>query len=133
MSNQAGRPSVMDEDTVRKLEQAFQSGFSAATACHLSGISRSTFYEHLANDQEFSDKMSVAREWVTQQAKQVVVEAITNKDLRAAQWWLERKARHEFGPQSVNEDERYWFEHPEQKDDPLRDLVNMLTYGKPEE
>ncbi len=98
-----GRPTVFDEATVQKLEDAFREGFSVATACSLSGISRSAYYDHYNANEDFKDKMKVAREWVTQRAKQVVVKAINNNDLSAAKWWLERRGSDEFGKHPISE------------------------------
>ena len=87
----------MTKATVLKLEAALRDGFSIDTACHVSGISRSTYYAHLERDADFSHKMELAQDWITQRAKQVVAQAIDKGDLKAAQWWLERKARADFG------------------------------------
>jgi len=95
-SKQLGRPTVITKPTVLKLEQALKDGFSVEMACHVSCISRSTYYAHLQTDIEFSDKMTLAQDWATQRAKQVIVQAIDKGDLKAAQWWLERKSRAEF-------------------------------------
>jgi hypothetical protein len=99
-SKQPGRPTAITKDTVLKLEQAFKDGFSIEMACYVSGISRSTYYTHLQSDIELSDKMTLAQDWATQSAKQVVIQAINKGDLKAAQWWLERKSRAEFSSNS---------------------------------
>jgi len=96
MKAQTGRPTVMTQNTVQKLEEALKEGFSVDMACHVSGISRSTYYDHINSNSSFSYKMELAQDWVTQRAKQVVANAIDSGDLKAAQWWLERKARSEF-------------------------------------
>jgi hypothetical protein len=93
----------MTEATVQKLEQALCDGFSVERACYLSGIGRSTFYDHFNSDLEFADKMSLAQEWATERAKQVVIQAIDDGNLKAAQWWLERKANKEFGAKLASE------------------------------
>lgn len=98
MSAQTGRPTVMTEAIVQKLEQALRDGFTVEMACYVSGVSRSTFYSHLTSDEDFSDKMTLAQEWTTQRAKQVVSQAIDAGDVKTAQWWLERKQRQEFSP-----------------------------------
>lgn len=87
----------MTKPTVQKLEQALMDGFSVEMACSVSGISRSTYYEHLGSNQAFSHKMTLAQQWPTQRAKQVVVQAINNGDLPSAKWWLEHRSRDEFG------------------------------------
>lgn len=38
----------------------------------------------------------MAEEWCTFRARQVILQAIDNGDIKAAQWWLERKAKFEF-------------------------------------
>jgi hypothetical protein len=106
-----GRPTVMTKATVQKLEAALRDGFSVDMACHVSGIGRSTYYQHLQSDPDFTDKMALAQDWITQRAKQVVAQAIDNNDLKAAQWWLERRARADFAanPPPVPESERPYF------------------------
>lgn len=95
--NKLGRPTVITPLIVLKLEQAFRDGFSVSKACELSGISRSTYYEHYGIDSDFQDKMQLAQGWVTEKARKVVVNAIDCGDLQSAKWWLERKAKSEFG------------------------------------
>lgn len=97
-----GRPPAIKEDTVRKLEASLASGYGVSAACHFSGISRSTYYEHLALDKDFSDKMRMAEEWCTFRARQVILQAIDGGDIKAAQWWLERKSRFEFAPNKAS-------------------------------
>ena len=105
MKAQTGRPTVITKDVVQKLEQALREGFSVDMACHVSGISRSTYYDHINSDPAFSYKMELAQDWVTQRAKQVVAKAIDTGDLKAAQWWLERKARSEFSNPTIQKPE----------------------------
>ena len=106
-----GRPTVITKATVQKLEQAFRDGFTIERACQLSCISRSTFYDHLRSDPDFSDKISLAQTWATERAKQVVIKEIDKGNLKAAQWWLERKSRAEFAfnEQPVQENEKNLF------------------------
>ena len=107
MSSPTGRPTVITKTTVQKLEEALRDGFSVAMACHLSGISRSSYYDHLSRSPDFSDKMELAQSWATERAKQVVVQEISKGSLKAAQWWLERRNKAEFAinapePQQTN-------------------------------
>ncbi len=93
---QSGRPTVLTKPTVLKLEQALKDGFSIEMACYVSDISRSTYYANLQTDTDFMNKMELAQSWATERAKQVVIQAIDKGNLKAAQWWLERKLRAEF-------------------------------------
>ena len=49
-------------------------------------------------DKDFSDKMRLTEDWSTFRARQVILQAINDGDIKAAQWWLERKAKFEFAP-----------------------------------
>ncbi|HET9173777.1 MAG TPA: hypothetical protein VFN56_00680 [Candidatus Saccharimonadales bacterium] len=93
-----GRPTVITQATVQKLEHAFHEGFTVERACQLSGVGRSTFYAHLQSDPDFVDKITLAQSWATERAKQVVIQAIDQGNLKIAVWWLERKLRQEFSP-----------------------------------
>lgn len=98
----------MTKETVQKLEEALRQGFSIEMACHLSDISRSTYYAHTVRDMDFSHKMELAQDWVTQRVKQVVAQAIEAGDVKTAQWWLERKARAEFANNPPAKPEPYY-------------------------
>ena len=93
-----GRPSVIDEQALRKLEIFIASGMGISASCHFAGISTSTFYEHKALDKEFADRMSMAEEWALFRARQVVLQSIDNGDVATARWYLSTKARAEFSP-----------------------------------
>jgi len=97
-TTKAGRPSIIDENRLHKLENALCSGVSVEFACDYAGISKSTFYEHKALDEEFRFRMHRAEEWSTMKARQVILQAIEQGDVKAAIWWLERKSRVEFAP-----------------------------------
>lgn len=96
-----GRPPVVNEEVVRKLEQALQNGFTVGKACELSSISTSTYYKYCEEDSAFSDKMTRAQEFACEVARQNVVNAIVqDKDVQTSRWYLERKARAEFSTRS---------------------------------
>lgn len=97
-TQKAGRPSVINEGILRKLEAGLATGFSISAACHFAGISTSTYYEHKAMDSEFRDRVRWAEEWATYRARQVVLKAIDDGDVACARWYLERRARLEFAP-----------------------------------
>ena len=97
-TQKAGRPSVVDEHVLHKLENALCSGVSIDFACDYAGISKSTFFEHKALNEEFRFRMQRAEEWSTMKARQIILQAIDKGDVKAAMWWLERKSRMEFAP-----------------------------------
>ncbi len=121
-----GRPTVITQDSVQKLETAFRHGFSVSTACLYAGISRGTYYQHTSSDPDFLDRMQLAQAWVTMRAKAVVVNAINNNSLPAAKWWLEHKARDEFGANATNEETQQNQEQHQKERDTLREIAESL-------
>lgn len=96
MSNPVGRPTVMDEATVAKLEDAFSKGCTVTEACLLSEISRNTYYDYIKENPAFSDKVETLKERVTLHARMNLAASIASGDLTDSKWYLERKKRDEF-------------------------------------
>ena len=76
--NKGGRPTVMTEEIVGKLEYGFMKGLNVTECCHYADISRSAFYDYVALHPEFSDRMDELRSNPSTKAKLNVVEAIEN-------------------------------------------------------
>lgn len=120
-----GRPSKKDDerfDAVRKLLAAFWRGCNVTEACIYAGISRETYYEWCRLVPELSDSFAEARTRVSEKAKDVVVDAIYNGDIKAAKWWLERRNRKEFGPNASND-----IDEPSEADIVEADLQRSLN------
>lgn len=132
MSNTGGRPTVIDETTVRKLEQAFRDGLSVSEACFVSGIGRRTFYDHKASDDRFALRMELAKGYVTLRAKKVVVQSIKEGNLNAAKWYLERKARNEFGSHPIDEDDEWNTQKATTQHTVLKVIAAQLTALEPD-
>jgi hypothetical protein len=98
-----GRPRAIDEGDVRKLSKLFKAGHTVATACRLSGIPRSTYYDELARNEEFSDRMQAAQELTTAYATEVVTRSIRRFNVQTAKWWLDRQDRREYHAQRATE------------------------------
>lgn len=94
--NKGGRPTVMTEEIVAKLEYGFMKGLNVTECCHYADISRSAFYDYLEIHPEFSDRIEELKSNPSTRAKLNVVEAIENGDTDLSKWWLERKNRDEF-------------------------------------
>jgi hypothetical protein len=96
--HKGGRPTILTSEVVAKLERCLAAGFSVSVATAVSGVSRSAYYERIALDKEFKDKMRFAEEWSSYKARLTILKAIDNGDVAAARFWLERKCRVEFAP-----------------------------------
>lgn len=91
-----GRPTVMTDDLVNKMEYGFMMGLNVTECCNYANISRQTFYKWLEKNPDFSDRMEELRSNPSTTAKLNVVEAIKNGDTDLSKWWLERKNKDEF-------------------------------------
>lgn len=97
MTHAGGRPTVMTEDVVNKLEQAFSLGCSDLEACLFADISKQTLYDYQAKNPEFADRKAMLKDKLILKARTVIADALNKKDENTAKWYLERKAKSEFG------------------------------------
>ena len=91
-----GRPTVMTDEVVRKLEWAFSIGCSDAEACFFAGISKQTLYDYQEKNPEYVDRKALLKEKMVLKARTVVANALNNEDKDMARWFLERKRKQEF-------------------------------------
>lgn len=89
--NPVGRPTVMTEDIVNKLEECFADGASDVEACFIAGISKQTLYNYQKYHPEFVDRKEGLKSLTTYRAKKVVSQSIASGDKNDAKWHLERK------------------------------------------
>mgnify|MGYP007071599314 CR=1 FL=1 len=102
VAKKTGRPTVMTDRVLDLLRQAYLWGATNAEACAYAEISARSLYEYLEKNPEFSQKIE---EWKTNpllRAKKKVVEDI-DKDVKNAQWYLERKQKDEFSTKVEND------------------------------
>ena len=92
MAHPGGRPTVMTENVISKLESAFLNGATDLQACFLADISKDTFYRYLQDHPEFSDKVEMLKDDTKIKAKLAIRNAIMSEDKPdTAKWYLERK------------------------------------------
>lgn len=90
-----GRPSVMTQEVVRKLEHAFAYDSTVEEACLYGGISRNTYYDFCKKYPEFSDRIEQLRHAVSFVLRKRVI-AAAEHDADLALKYLERKRPLEF-------------------------------------
>jgi hypothetical protein len=93
------KPSVMTKKAVRKLSQALQAGLSVSAACNHARISTTTYYDHIKDDPLLADYLELCKKLPVERARQNVIQAIAQGDLKASMWYLERACPEEFNPQ----------------------------------
>ncbi len=94
--NKGGRPTIMTDAVVSKLEYGFMKGLNVTECCHYANISRNCFYEYLEKKPEFKDRIEELKSNPSTRAKINVVEAIESGDTELSKWWLERRNKEEF-------------------------------------
>lgn len=94
--NKVGRPTVMTDEVLQKLEYAFMRGLPDAEACLYADIGTTTLYNYCDENPEFRERKEVLKKHPTARARLNVTEAIEKGDADLSKWWLERKAKDEF-------------------------------------
>ena len=87
----AGRPTVMTESVIRKLEDAFMLGCTDLEACFAADISKTTLYKYCEANPEFAERKEALKSNPVYLAKSVVVDALKDGDRQVALDTLKRK------------------------------------------
>lgn len=93
------RPTVMTEDVLAKLVEAFKYGASDAEACAYADIAEATLYKYQEKHPEFTEYKAQLKSLPVFTAKKSVVDRLP-KDPELALKYLERKAKGEFSLRS---------------------------------
>lgn len=93
-----GRPTVMTEDTVAKLKQAFLMGCDVTEACAYAEISRDAYYDYCKKEPAFPTKVEDWQQNPILKAKATVYKNLDTTEI--ARWYLERKKKSEFAQRS---------------------------------
>lgn len=92
----AGRPTELNDDVRRKIEEAAAIGASIEEIAFYAGVHRATLYRWMEADQELRDRIDELREKPILKARQTVVNSLD--DPGNAFRYLERKKAKEFAP-----------------------------------
>lgn len=95
------RPTKRSPEIITKLEQAFSMDCTIAEACFYAGISESTYYEWVKDDDKLSDRFKGLRNTPVLKARQALVKSLD--DPKMALKYLERKRKAEFSTQKNQE------------------------------
>ena len=91
-----GRPNVITENALRKLEEAFSVGATDLEACFLVNISKTSLYEYQKKNLEFMERKEALKSMLKYRAKVNISKEIEKGNLETSKWYLERKAKEEF-------------------------------------
>ena len=99
--NKVWRPVKITEKIVQKLQEAFKIWSSVEEACCYADISRSTYYDWISKNKEFSDKIELSKKYLTLKSRMVIANSLEKWDIKTAMWYLERKRKDEFSINSI--------------------------------
>ena len=88
--NPPGRPTVMTDAVIAKLEQAFALGCTDAEACVYAGISRDTLYLYQSKHPGFHARKDELKTTPVLKARMVIVGAVESGDVKTATWLVEK-------------------------------------------
>lgn len=86
----AGRPTIMTEERVNKLEEAFALGCSDLEACFYADISKQTLYNYQDKNPSFVDRKEALKKNPVLKARKTVLSAIESGDEKVSQWVLDK-------------------------------------------
>lgn len=92
-----GRPTVMTDVVLSKLETAFAIGASDKEACIFAGIAEKTLYRYQAANEDFRQRKALLKTTPILKARENVITELKKGDKQTSQWYLEKKVRDEFG------------------------------------
>lgn len=93
----AGRPTVMTDLVVGKLEEGFTYGYTDKEACLHAGIHPDTLYEYCKKHPAFSERKEVLKRTPTMLAKRTVFDNLAQE---ATAKWLLEKTNKEYNPKT---------------------------------
>ena len=97
-----GRPTVMTDDTLEKLEYAFSRGLNLTESCLCADISLKTFYNYTKKHEEFLQRLELLKGNMRMRAKLNLADKLDEGDDYNSRWYLE-KTSDEFNPKSKQE------------------------------
>lgn len=95
MEETRGRPSVLNDEMRRKIDEAAALGASIEEIAYYCGVHRSTLYQWMKDSQDLSDRITELQEKPILKARQTIITSLS--DPNGARWYLEKKRKKEFG------------------------------------
>lgn len=94
-----GRPTVMTDETLLKLEEGFMKGLSDRQACLYADIAESVLYNYQNAHPGYAERKHALKEHIKMRARLVLNEAIQGNDLETSKWLLSKRDKG-FNPES---------------------------------
>lgn len=118
------RPTKMTDKVVQKLKEAFKIWATVQEACYYANISKTTYYDWLKQNSEFSDEITDSKTYLIFQSKLTIANSIEKWNSKTAIWYLERKLKNEFNINYIEEEKDLT------QKDPLRERLLEMKIKK---
>lgn len=120
-----GRPSIVTDIVIKKLEEVFAIGGTDAEACFFAGITQTTLYNYQIRQPEFVERKEALKQRPILKARTTVVASLDDPEI--AFRYLTKKARDEFGADiNIKVDTK----PNEEREDNLRKLLEIVRNDK---
>ena len=87
----AGRPTVMTDEVILKLEEAFIVGCTDLEACCYADVSKSSLYKYCEENPEFSERKETLKNQPVMKARFIIKDSLNEGDLTTANKVIDRK------------------------------------------
>ena len=121
-----GRPTVMTEFTIKKLEDAFLLGCTDREASLFAGITPQTLYNYCIQNPEYLERKELLKENPFLIARKSLYEGMA-EDGNLALKYMERKKKEEFGTKTTVEQEVQMKVVSEEKKSKVIELLNKIN------
>lgn len=82
-----GRPTLMTEDVVQKLEEMFKNDSTVWEACLFAWIGKRTYYDRMSNNPTFAHRMGQAQSYAKILARKTLLKSMLSENEQVAQKW----------------------------------------------
>lgn len=91
-----GRPSVMTQEIIQKLEFAFCVGATDLEACGHAQIAPATLYNYQNDNPDFLERKKILKQGLVFRSRLNMAGDINTGNVETSKWYLERKKKDEF-------------------------------------
>ena len=106
--NKGWRPTVIDSETLTKLEFAFSHSLTDEEASLYANISPRTLYRYIEENEEFWQRKEILKKQPNIKAKFNWIKKMEEDDYIASKEWLERKSKWEFSTKQEVDSNHSW-------------------------
>lgn len=93
-----GRPSVVTQEVINKLEQAYIMGCTDIEACLYANISRTALNNYMKKNEDFKSRREMLKKNPALKARHNIYKSLEEGDLPTSKWFAE-KTMDDFNPQ----------------------------------